>query len=132
MFKNTFVRRMRDCLRNFRPANAGNITVTFALATIPVVGAVGAAVDYSHVNSARTAMQAATDATALMLSKTADTLTASQLNTKATSIFTGLYTRPEVINVVVTPTYTKSAGTELIVAAQGTVKASFVSLIGIS
>ena len=131
MFKNSFV-RLLECLRNFRTANRGNITVTFALATIPVIGAVGAAVDYSHVNSARTAMQSATDATALMLSKTADTLTASQLNSKATSIFTGIYTRPEVTNVTVTPTYTKTTGTQLVVQAQGKVQSSFIKLIGIS
>jgi Flp pilus assembly protein TadG len=131
MFESSF-RRLRTCLQNFRTASAGNITVTFALATIPVIGAVGAAVDYSHVNSARTAMQAATDATALMLSKTADTMTASQLNSKATSIFTGIYTRPEVTNITVTPTYTKTSGTQLVVTAQGKVQSSFVKLIGIS
>ena len=131
MFRKSF-ERLLACLRNFRTANAGNITVTFALTTIPVIGAVGAAVDYSHVNSARTAMQAATDATALMLSKTADTLTQSQLNSKATSIFTGIYTRPEVTNVTVTPTFTNSGGTQLVVTAQGKVQASFVKLIGIS
>src|SRR5262249_7632083 len=131
MFKNSFM-RLRQCLRDFRTANKGNITVTFALATIPVIGAVGAAVDYSHFNSSRTAMQNATDATALMLSKTADTLTQSQLNSKATSIFTGIYTRPEVTNVTVTPTYTKTGGTQLVVAAQGKVASSFVQLIGIS
>ena len=39
--------------------------------SIPVFGAVGAAVDYSRANAARTAMQAALDATALMVAKEA-------------------------------------------------------------
>ena len=49
--------------------------MTFALAIIPMIGAIGAAVDYSRANSARTAMQAALDSTALILSKDAQTLT---------------------------------------------------------
>src|SRR3954469_5097830 len=47
----------------------GNVAIMFALAIIPIFGAVGAAVDYSRASSARTAMQAALDSTALMLSK---------------------------------------------------------------
>ena len=48
--------------------------ITFALATIPMIGFVGAAVDYSRANSAKAAMQAAVDSTALMLSKEAQSL----------------------------------------------------------
>src|SRR5258707_5355266 len=44
---------------------------SLALGLVPLVGAVGAAVDYSRANSVRTAMQAALDSTALMLSKDA-------------------------------------------------------------
>ena len=40
---------------------------------IPIIGFVGAAVDYSRANSAKAAMQAAIDSTALMLSKDAST-----------------------------------------------------------
>ena len=58
-----------------------------ALAAIPLIGAVGAAVDYSRANSARTAMQAALDVTALMLSKDAQTLSTEQLGPKATDLF---------------------------------------------
>ncbi len=44
---------------SLRTANGGNVTITFALATIPMVGFVGAAVDYSRANSVKAAMQAA-------------------------------------------------------------------------
>ena len=44
-------------------AKRGNVIVTFALTTIPMVGFVGAAVDYSRGNSAKAAMQQAIDAT---------------------------------------------------------------------
>ena len=86
MTKRTILDRLQARLREFRAANSANVTVTFALATIPMVGAVGAAVDYSHANSVKAAMQAAADSTALLLSKDAATLTTSALNTKATRI----------------------------------------------
>ena len=56
----------REVIRHYlmRGVNAlrdrrGNVTMTFALALIPLIGGLGAAVDYSRANSARTAMQAA-------------------------------------------------------------------------
>ena len=55
-------------IADFRAAKGGNVVITFALATIPVVGGVGAAVDYSRANSAKTALQAAIDSAALILS----------------------------------------------------------------
>ena len=73
----TLSARLRKSLAAFRSAKRGNVVVTFALATIPMMGFVGSAVDYSRANSAKAAMQAAIDATALMLSKTATTLTAA-------------------------------------------------------
>ena len=79
----TFVDRLRQRLRELRAANGANVTMTFALATIPLVGFVGAAVDYSHANSVKAAMQAAVDATGLMLSKEVNNLNESEVLTKA-------------------------------------------------
>src|SRR5262249_47833506 len=42
-----------------------------AVSAVPIMAAVGMAVDYSRVNAARTAFQSALDATALMVSKDA-------------------------------------------------------------
>ena len=67
------IERFKRTMRELRLANGANVTVTFALSTIPIVGFVGAAVDYAHANSVKTALQAAADSTALMLSKTAAT-----------------------------------------------------------
>jgi Flp pilus assembly protein TadG len=60
-------------LAGFRTARGGNVAITFALATLPILGFVGAAVDYSRANSVKAAMQTALDSTALMLSKEAAT-----------------------------------------------------------
>jgi len=56
-------------MRRFWSDREGNIAVLFALAIVPVVGGIGAAVDYSLANSYRTDMQKALDSTALALSR---------------------------------------------------------------
>ena len=76
---------LRNTLRNFRAARAGNVAIIFALATIPIIGGVGVAVDYSRANYVKAKMQLALDATALMLSKEAATDTSSQLQANASS-----------------------------------------------
>ena len=67
----------------------GSVAPMLALAALPLFGFVGAAIDFSRAASARTAMQAALDATALMLSKDAQTLDATTLAQKADGDFQG-------------------------------------------
>jgi hypothetical protein len=55
--------------RRFAQANGGNIAVIFAFAMLPILAFIGAAIDYSRANKARSAMQAALDSAALMVSK---------------------------------------------------------------
>jgi Flp pilus assembly protein TadG len=126
--------RLCRSVRELRAANGANVTITFALATIPMVGFVGAAVDYSHANSVKAAMQSAADSTALMLSKTASSLSTAALQTKATDYFTALFTRPETTGVSVTATYNANTGngSQVIVIASGNVKANFLGLVGVS
>lgn len=119
-------------LRRLRSAQGGNVIITFALSTIPIIAFVGAAVDYSRGNSARTAMQMAVDSTALMLSKDAQTLNQTQLATKASAYFSALFNRPEVTNVVVTPTFSNpSQGSfKLDLTATGKVPTTFTKVVG--
>ena len=58
----TFAKRLRAQLASFRSTEGGNVVLTFALALIPIVGAVGAAIDYSRANNYRTQLLAAADA----------------------------------------------------------------------
>jgi Flp pilus assembly protein TadG len=132
MAMKTLIDRLCRTVRNFRAANGANVTITFALATIPMVGFVGAAVDYSHANSVKTALQAAADSTALMLSKTASTMSSSQLQTQANSYFTALFTRPEATGLVVNANYNTTNGSQVLVTATANVKANFMGLMGIS
>ena len=47
-----FVTAVRGSLNAFGACNRGNIILTFALVSIPVIGSVGAAMDYSRASSA--------------------------------------------------------------------------------
>jgi Flp pilus assembly protein TadG len=114
----------------FRRANAGNVAITFALGTLPIIGTVGFAVDYSHANAVKAAMQAALDSTALMLSRDAATLSSNDLQTKAASYFNGLFTRPEAKNITITASYTTTGGSQLRVNGAAQVPTSFLGIIG--
>ena len=60
---------MRSLLRRFLTDRKGNIAILFAFALIPVIGSMGAAVDYSMASAQRVTLQAAVDATGLSLAK---------------------------------------------------------------
>ncbi len=120
----------RRSLGAFRKANSGNIAVTFALATLPIVGTVGFAVDYSHANAVKAAMQAALDSTALMLAKDAATVSSSTLQSNASTYFNALFTRPEATNVTVSATYTTTGGSKVVVNGSANVPTAFLGVIG--
>jgi len=128
----TLFNRLRDRALNFRAAKGGNVTLMFALATVPLLGFVGSAVDYSRANSAKAAMQMAIDATGLMLSKNIAGMTQEQVNQKATDYFKALFNRPEVTNLMVTPSYSSGNGYQVIVTASGTVPTTFMKVVGFS
>jgi Flp pilus assembly protein TadG len=78
------------------------VVPTFTLGVVAIVGFVGAAIDYSRANSIRSAMLAALDTTALMLSRDSDGLTPEQLSQKANDYFNAQFNRPDANNVQVT------------------------------
>ena len=121
--------KFRTAARAFRIAHGGNVAITFAFATLPIVTFVGFAVDYSHANAVKVALQSALDATALMLSKEAATDTSAQLQQNADKYFKALFTRPEAINVMVSATYTTTGGTALVVNGSADVPTFFLGLI---
>src|SRR5450631_1820986 len=122
--------KFRSALRAFRIAHTGNVAITFAFATLPILAGVGAAVDYSRANSVKVAMQAALDSTALMISKEASTDTASQLQTNAQKYFLALFTRPEAKNVTVTANFTTTDGTAVVMNSTADVPTSILGIIG--
>jgi Flp pilus assembly protein TadG len=116
--------------RAFVRDRAGNVAITFGIATLPIIGAIGAAVDYSHANDVKAAMQAALDSTALMLSRDAATLSGTDLNDKAKAYFTAMFIRPEATDIVVTASYSKDAGSQVIVNGAATVPTSIMGIVG--
>src|SRR6476469_9044857 len=117
-------------LRAFSADRAGNVALTFGIATLPILGAVGAAIDYSHANSVKAAMQSALDSTALMLARDAPTMTDPNLDTKATNYFKAMFTRSEATNVTINATYTASAGSAVVVSGSAQVPTSIMGVVG--
>ena len=110
----------------------GGVAPIFALAIVPIIGLVGAAVDYSRGNAARTAMQAALDATALMLSRDVAGMDPTQVSAKATSFFNAQFNRPEVTNLQANGVLSSPQQGSFIldVTASGTVPTTFTRLLG--
>lgn len=128
----TLIDKLQRQWQAFRSSREGNVVMIFTLALIPVIGAVGAAVDYSRANSTRTAIQAALDSTALMLSKDANTLSNTQLQQKANDYFKAMFTRPEAKDVTLTPTLTspQTGSFKLQLTATANVPTTFTKLLG--
>jgi Flp pilus assembly protein TadG len=120
-----FMHFFRDC--------KGGVAPLLALAAIPLLGSVGAAVDYGRANSARVAMQGALDAAAIMLAKDTQQSSSGQPGTSATVYFNANFTRPEVQNVQVTVAASPAAGgTSMSLSATGSMPTVFMSLMGFS
>lgn len=122
--------RSLAAIRRFRSAQHGNVAVTFAFATLPLISLIGAAIDYSHANAVKADMQAALDSTALMLSKKATSMQSSELQTAAQQYFTALFKRPDAININVAATYATTGGSSLAVSATASVPTDIMSIWG--
>jgi Flp pilus assembly protein TadG len=108
----------------------GGVAPLVALTAIPLMGSVGVAVDYSRANAARTAFQAALDSTSLMLSKTAATQNAADLQTSATNYFNALFTRTDVSNAKVVASYNSVGGSNVTLSGTATIATNFLSVLG--
>jgi Flp pilus assembly protein TadG len=101
---------LRAKLFGFFSARTASTAITFTLALVPVVAAVGAAVDFSRGNSIHAALQDSLDGAALNLVKSASSLTASQITATASSYTLATFNRPDASNVSTTAAYDKTAG----------------------
>ncbi|MEA2871545.1 MAG: hypothetical protein QOH67_1521 [Hyphomicrobiales bacterium] len=119
-------------LSRFMADRRGGVAPMFALAIIPVIGLTGAAIDYSRASSVRTGMQSAIDATALAMAKLAPTLTPSELQTKTNAYFQAMFNHPDAKNIVITPSYTTTGGSQLTIAVSGSMDTTFMNVLGFS
>jgi Flp pilus assembly protein TadG len=114
----------------FLRSREGSVAPMLALTTLPLLGLVGAAVDYSRVNSARTTMQAALDATVLMLAKSTQNPSV-QITEQAQAYFVGNLTASSVSDISTTATVTAiSGGISVNGTATGTVSTLFMKALG--
>lgn len=122
--------RLVNWALQYQRSSSGNVTMTFALAFIPIIAGVGAAVDFSRGSSAKVGMQAALDAAGLFLSKNAQSLTAAQLQSSAQSVFLANFNRTDVQNVSVTATYATALNSSytLTLNVTGTVPTTIMSI----
>jgi Flp pilus assembly protein TadG len=119
-------------MRFLQDSGAG-VAPLFGLSLLPVMAAVGAAVDYSRAGSVRSALQAAGDATALKLAKNAASMSTSQLQQSASSFFAANFNRPDAKDLQVTASYSQGdAGFTVTVGASATVSTNFMMLAGFS
>ena len=130
----SITRHLRSAASRFAGANDGNLAVIFAFALVPILTFVGAAIDYSRANHARSSMQAALDSTALMLSKdlSSGIITQPDITTKAQTYFAALYTNKDAQSVSVTATYTanSSMGSTIQLNGSGSVTTDFMKVAG--
>jgi Flp pilus assembly protein TadG len=137
MFCLPALRRLCRPFARFAGAEQGNIAVIFAIALLPLLSFVGAAVDYSRANNARTSMQSALDSTALMLAKdlTAGRITTSDIDTKGKQYFASLYSAKGATfsSGDVHATYTAkdaSGASTVVVTASGQINTEFMKVVG--
>lgn len=134
MLDSVVIRRFQTAARRFAGANEGNIAILFGIAVIPIISFVGAAIDYTRANAARSSMQAALDSTSLMLSKdlSEGTINTSQLTDKADAYFKALYTNQETKGITISTTYTQNSGngSTILVKGAGNIDTGFMRLVG--
>lgn len=117
-------------LQRFRRDNKGSVAPMFALAIVPVVGFVGAAIDYSRASSTRADLQAALDAAALIIFRDAATSTSAQLDQKALDAVKAQFTRADAQGLTVKANYTTSPAS-ITVTGSTSIQSDFMRLIGV-
>lgn len=111
----------------------GGVAPLLALAAVPLVTAVGASVDYSRGNAARTAMQSALDAAVIMMAKDSQQPGNNQFVGNASTYFSANFSRTDVQNVQVNvATAAVPGGTSVNLTATGAISTLFMRLIGLS
>ncbi len=121
----------RSVISRFAASRSGNVAVIFAIASIPLVAAMGVAVDYTRAAMASDAMQDALDATSLAVSRRADlsTMTQAQIQQFASDYFNANFHVSDVENLTLSTTYT-ATGPSVTVGATGDLPTDFMGIVG--
>jgi Flp pilus assembly protein TadG len=111
-------------ISRFRHDRSGNIAVIFAIALLPLISAVGCAVDYNRATQIRTKLQAAADAASVgSISRTSPAFIAAGTMTSDGPIPVGVTDAANIFNANTSDTigYTLNSVTPTVVRASGAV-----------
>lgn len=121
----------RNLAARFLHNSGGNTAIIFALALIPIMSGIGAAVDFSHGGSMKAAMQSALDAAALNVVKDAGRLSNAEIKSKAGEVFAANFNQPEATNVDIKAQFDPGKAV-LTLNGSTTVKTMFMGVMGIN
>ncbi|MEO1198787.1 MAG: TadE/TadG family type IV pilus assembly protein [Pseudomonadota bacterium] len=74
-----FISTLHDRLRRLTADGSGNVAIIFALCLVPIIGLIGAAIDYGRASQTRERLQNAVDATTLAVRQVAGTMSQTEL-----------------------------------------------------
>ena len=126
-----FARLLASLLPRFAASGSGNVAVIFAIACIPLIAAMGVAVDYTRASQANSTMQDALDAASLALSRRADlsTMTPAEIQKFGEDYFNANFHSSELQSLVVTASY-KPTGPSVTMSANGTLPTDLMGIVG--
>jgi Flp pilus assembly protein TadG len=117
---------LRKICSQFERSREGSVVSTFALALVPMVGLVGAAVDYSTANNARTSLQIALDAALIAGAKDGS----ANWDTTALNSFNANLDPKGAISV--SPTFQLTSARAYQGTVTATVRSTFLGVLGVS
>ena len=122
---------MRKLLARFAVSNKGNVAIIFAIASIPVIAAMGVAVDYTRAAQTNSAMQDALDAASLALSRRSDlsTMTPAQIQKFGEDYFNANFHNGELKDLTLSASYTPT-GPSVTISANANMPTDFMGIMG--
>jgi hypothetical protein len=122
---------VRSLIARFAASCRGNVAVIFAIACIPVIAAMGVAVDYTRAAQTGSEMQDALDAASLALSRRSDVsdMAGDQIQKFAEDYFAANFQNSELQELTLNASYT-SIGPSVTISASGKLPTDFMGIIG--
>jgi Flp pilus assembly protein TadG len=114
--------------KKFISNQRGSTSMLFALSLIPLIGMVGASVDYARAINSKAALQVTLDAAALSLAASASEDTIGELQTRATNFVTSGF-KPRGTHTVAPIVVVRSGG-QIQVSTSATLPTSFMQVLG--
>ena len=121
----------RNVVSRFVASRRGNVAVIFAIACVPVIAAMGVAVDYTRAAQTSSAMQDALDAASLALSRRTDlsTMSQSQIQQFASNYFNANFHNSEIQDLKLNASYSVT-GPSVTISASGKLPTDFMGILG--